>query len=109
MRLSLGFSLVVRALRALRVLPVLSLASMLAACSSYQVVQHTPQGGVVALHGSADEARQKAEQFMRSECPFGYRIVDEDESTRELRITYACKAPTQTNAQADVREATFRY
>lgn len=93
-------------------LGVLSCAAA-AACSSYQVVQHTPSGGVVALHGSADDARQKAEKFMRSECPFGYRIVDEDESTRELRITYACKAPAQTNAQtsaqADAREVTFRY
>jgi hypothetical protein len=94
--------------RLFAVLGVLS-CSFAAACSSYQVVQHTPQGGVVALHGKADDARQKAEEFMRSECPFGYRIVDEDESSRELRITYACKAPTQTNAQADAREVTFRY
>ena len=58
-------------------------------CSSIQVVQETPRGGVVGLEGPSEGARAKAEEHMRTRCPFGYRIVDE----QEARIAYACKEP----------------
>ncbi len=58
-------------------------------CSSIRVVQQTPRGGVVGLEGPNEAARAKAEEHMRAQCPFGYRIVDE----RQARIAYACKEP----------------
>lgn len=89
---------------------------LLTGCSSIQVVQRSPSGGVVALHGDEEAAREKAADFMRRECPFGYRIVSEDDTSRdgvadgerELRIKYACKTPEQP-AQATAHEIAVRF
>jgi hypothetical protein len=85
----------------------------LTGCSSIQVVQRSASGGVVALHGDEEAARDKAADFMRKECPFGYRIVSEDDTSvvdgdRELRIKYACKTPEQP-AQATAREVAIKF
>jgi hypothetical protein len=72
----------------------LLLLPLLTGCASIQVVDHTPAGGTVALSGSHDAAQDKAEDYMRSACPFGYRVVDESETA----IHYRCK-----HAQAGAR------
>jgi hypothetical protein len=67
---------------------VLALSSpLLAGCGSIQVVDHTPAGGTVALTGSHDSAEEKAEDYMRAACPFGYHVVDESETA----IRFRCK------------------
>ncbi len=48
----------------------------------------------MALRGSRDAAEEKAEDYMRGACPFGYRVVDETETA----IHYRCK-----HAQAGAR------
>lgn len=72
----------------------LVLLPLLAGCASIQVVDRTPAGGTVALSGSRDAAENKAEDYMRAACPFGYRVVDESETA----IRYRCK-----HAQAGAR------
>src|SRR5689334_21653007 len=52
----------------------------LTGCGSIRVVQKTPTGGVVALLGSQDKAREKAAEYMSAQCPEGYRIVEESEA-----------------------------
>jgi hypothetical protein len=63
---------------------------------SIHVVEEARTGGTVALHGSEDGAREKAEEHMKARCPGGYEIVEQGEAAtpdgdREWRITYACK------------------
>jgi hypothetical protein len=82
----------------------------LAACGGIRVVDKTPSGGTVALEGSYDTAREKAEEFMRSECPQGYRILDEDRSIAqriEWRLRYECKP--MGGQQAAARELVVRF
>jgi hypothetical protein len=80
-------------------LPVFALVALLAGCAgSIHVVEDAKSGGTVALHGSEDGAREKAEQHMKTRCPGGYEIVEQgeastDDGNREWRITYACKGP----------------
>ncbi len=57
-------------------------------CGSIQVVDRTPAGGTVALDGSHDAAEEKAEDYMRTACPFGYEVVSADETA----IRFRCKA-----------------
>ena len=79
----------------------------LGGCSSIRVVQEGKTGGTVALQGPHDGARGKAEEYMRTQCPRGWQIVEEGEAlatdnvTREWRNTYACNgASTQTRVVA---------
>lgn len=79
------------------VVAFLTLASVaISGCASIQVVHETPHGGVVDLRGPTEQARAKAEEHMRSQCPFGYRIVEDQERS----IAYACKAPDASPAPA---------
>lgn len=55
------------------------LALSMVACSSARVVHDTRTGGTVALRGSRDDAREKAEALMRDKCPNGYGIVEQGE------------------------------
>jgi hypothetical protein len=75
------------------------------ACSSVQVVQQSPRGGTLSLHGPAEGAREKADDYMNAQCPFGYRVVRETEET----LRYECKEPDQPrqspSSQAKRREA----
>jgi len=63
--------------------------SMLAltGCGAIRVVQRTPTGGVVALEGDQDKAREKAAEYMASQCPEGYQVVEEGETVvgQEMR------------------------
>lgn len=56
------------------------LATAVVGCSSYRVVQKTPDSGVLALQGDRNAAHEKAEQYMASQCPGGYDIVEEGEA-----------------------------
>jgi hypothetical protein len=66
-----------------------------AACASIRVVSRSESGGTVALEGSPDVAREKAEDYMGSQCPFGYAVLPDlaPSAERELRISYRCKSP----------------
>jgi hypothetical protein len=68
----------------LRIAQVASMTSLFAlvACAgaSYRVVKKTPEGGVVALAGSRDEAHSLAEGYMKSQCPGGFDVVEEGEA-----------------------------
>jgi hypothetical protein len=82
----------------------------LAACGGIRVVDKTPSGGTVALEGSYDTAREKAEEFMRSQCPQGYRILDEEQAVAnriEWRLRYACKP--MEGQQARARDLVVRF
>ena len=80
-------------------LPVLTLSMFaLGGCGSYRVLAEAKSGGTIALKGSEDAAREKAESYMRGHCPAGYEIVEEgdaaisvtDATDREWRIAYVC-------------------
>lgn len=78
-------------------LPLFALLALVTGCAgSINVVEDARSGGTVALHGSEDSAREKAEEHMKTRCPGGYEIVEQGEAStedgsREWRITYACK------------------
>ena len=84
---------------------LLSLLSITTGCAgSIHVVEDAKSGGTVALHGPEDNAREKAEQHMKTRCPGGYEIVEQGEATdddgsREWRITYACKGTNHVGAK----------
>jgi hypothetical protein len=69
---------------------------LLTGCGSIRVVREAKSGGTVALEGSHDGARAKAERYMRAQCQSGYEIIEEgdaassDGASREWRITYVC-------------------
>jgi hypothetical protein len=92
-------------------------------CSGIRVVHRTSGGGIVALKGPQEGAREKAEAYMNSQCGRGFEIVEEGEAvvgqettattrgtfigpvttatstdTREWRITYKCKDADAANA-----------
>jgi hypothetical protein len=97
----------------------------LTGCSGIRVVQKTQTGGVVALQGAEGGAREKADEYMRQQCPKGYEIVEEGEAVvgqtthadtrpgvflgshttarsedrREWRITYQCKGAADRTAE----------
>lgn len=86
------------ALRRMRFfIPVFALLSLVTGCAgSIHVVEDAKIGGTVALHGPEDNAREKAEQHMKTRCPGGYEIVEQGEAngedgSHEWRITYVCK------------------
>lgn len=85
----------------LALLSSLALVTFATGCAgSIHVVEDAKSGGTVALHGSEDGAREKAEQHMKARCPGGYEIVEQgeastDDGSREWRLTYVCKgSPT---------------
>lgn len=104
-----------------RLLALLASVALLAttACSSIRPVQVTKVGGVIALEGSRDGAREKAIAYMKDRCALGYEIVEEGEAVvgsdtyqvqrpnllgpdkalrtkelREWRIVYRCQGTT---------------
>jgi hypothetical protein len=77
--------------------PLFALVALVTGCAgSINVVEDARTGGTVALHGSEDRAREKADEHMKARCPGGFEIVEQGEATtedgsHEWRITYACK------------------
>jgi hypothetical protein len=80
-------------------IPVFALLTFVTGCAgSIRVVEAAKTGGTLALHGPEENAREKAEEHMKMQCPGGYEIVEQgeastDDGSREWRITYACKGP----------------
>lgn len=92
-----------------RVVALVALLASLSAvaCGGYRVVSQSPTGGTVALEGQRDSAREKAEEFMGSKCPFGYDVLPDMSPSvdRELRITFRCKSPEGQAQHASARES----
>lgn len=70
-------------------------------CGSIRVVSEAKSGGTIALQGAHGSARDKAEEYMRKQCPNGYEVVEEGDTagdsddSREWRIAYRCNgSPT---------------
>jgi hypothetical protein len=69
---------------------------VMSGCGSYRVLSEAKGGGTVALEGSHDSAREKAESYMRLQCPGGYEVVEEGDAlseaggSREWRLSYRC-------------------
>jgi len=90
------------------------------ACSgTYRVVKKTQSGGEVALVGPQESAREKADEYMRSQCPTGFDIVEEGEavvgSTTTARTTdngkniFGQKTATTSADSTDKREWRIKY
>lgn len=104
-------------------------------CAAIRVVQRTPTGGVVALEGDQEKAHEKAAEYMASQCPEGYQIVEEGEAVigtqtteqsrrervwgvpvketrsettdkREWRVKYQCNSAKQT---AEVQQVVVAF
>src|SRR5215813_3697519 len=118
---------------------VLALSTLaLSGCGTYRVVRRTPSGGEVALQGSEEKAREAAAEYMASQCPQGYDIVEEGEavigsetvaSTRkdrvfgvpvqstkaettdkhEWRLKYQCKGTSQVGKLGSIHELVIRF
>lgn len=111
----------------MRLLTTFVALALVTGCSSIRVVKKTPDGGIVALQGAQDGAREKAEQYMSGQCPGGYDVVEEGEAvsgsettaethktflgpvteaktkdTHEWRITYKCKGAAKSAAAETV-------
>ena len=89
----------------------LAVASLSIGCSSIRVVQKTPQGGTLAFRDLQDGAREKADDYMRGQCPRGYDVLEEGEAratadTTEWHITYHCNGSVQ---EAKAREVVIRF
>lgn len=93
-----------RRMRFISALLLASFALVTGCAGSIHVVEDARTGGTVALHGSEDGAREKAEEHMKARCPAGYEIVEQGEATtedgsREWRLTYACKGTNGKQAR----------
>jgi hypothetical protein len=84
----LRFSLLVAALGAALLL--------VTGCGSIRVISEAKSGGTLVLQGSHDSAHEKAEEYMRKQCPNGYEVVEEGDTAgdtdedRQWRIAYRC-------------------
>jgi len=84
-----------RKLITLLALPTLAVLASMVGCGGYRVVSRTDVGGTVALEGPPESARAKAEDYIGSQCPFGYELVPDMAPSvdRTMLITYRCKTP----------------
>jgi len=84
-------------------LVLLLLLTATAACSSIRVVEKTTSGGVVALRGSEGSAREKADEYMRSQCNGDYVVIDEANAEHrdrsEHQLTFRCKGAPRESAK----------
>ena len=85
----------------------------LSGCSGIRVVQRTQTGGTVALQGAEDGAREKADEYMRGQCPAGYEVVEEGEavvgSVTNARSNPTIIGPVTTARTTDTREWRITY
>jgi hypothetical protein len=99
---------------------VMFVSLALVACSgTYRVVRKTTSGGEVALVGPQESAREKADEYMRGQCPTGFDVVEEGEavvgSTTTARTADGGKnlfgQPTSTTHadSTDKREWRIKY
>ncbi|MBX3228489.1 MAG: hypothetical protein KIT84_07545 [Labilithrix sp.] len=69
---------------------------LVSGCGSIRVISEAKTGGTLALRGAHDAAREKAERYMREQCPDGFEVVEEGDTVgdtddaREWRIAYRC-------------------
>src|SRR5262249_24601158 len=56
----------------------------LASCAGYQVVEKSPVGGTISLHGDRDDALDQAKREMEAHCNGPFTIVDEGEVGKEV-------------------------
>lgn len=86
----------------MRHLSSILLFSSLCACTlgTYRVVQVAPGTGEVALTGLESDARPRAEQYMASQCPGGYDIVEQ----HEVIVGQDETSSTQTSTDKKGRE-----
>ena len=86
----------------------------LAGCSTYRVVRVTPHGGEVALVGSPDGAREKAQGYMAAQCPTGFDILEEgeavigEESTAQTTRGHMFGVPTKTTTESTTEKREWR-
>lgn len=85
----------------------------LSGCSGIRVVQKTQTGGTVALQGSEGGAREKADEYMRGQCPAGYEVVEEGEavvgSITSAQTNRTLIGPVTTARTSDTREWRITY
>jgi hypothetical protein len=90
-----------------------TLALLVTGCSSIRVVKKTPDGGVVALQGIQSDARNKAQDYMRSQCAGEYDVVEEGEavvgSDTTTRKTSTFLGPATTSQSSDRAEWRITY
>ncbi len=102
------------------VLGICSMTSVLALmgcapASNFRVVEKTSVGGVVALPSAQDMAREKAEQYMKSQCPTGYDIQKEAEAvigsdtTQGQQKASFFSAPTAATSTTNKTEWRIEY
>lgn len=97
---------------------VLALSTIgLTGCGTYRVVHRTAAGGEVALEGSEDKAREAASEYMASQCPYGFDVIEEGEavvgsettaSTRKEKVFGVPVSSTQSQT-TDKREWRLKY
>lgn len=80
----------------------LTLAAVTACGSSIRVVQKTSVGGVVALAGPREAARKKAVEFMLTQCPAGYDVLEDRELEGEERMAYRCSGAPDSASRSVV-------
>jgi hypothetical protein len=80
----------------------LTLVALTGCSSSIRVVQKTPVGGVVALEGPREKAREKAVEFMLEQCPGGYDVLEDRELDGEERMAYRCSGAPPDSASRSV-------
>jgi hypothetical protein len=61
-------------------LPRIALVAALAACGGATVIERTPQGGIIELHGDHDRSMNEANQQMAAQCGANnYEIAQEND------------------------------
>lgn len=84
---------------------------------SYRVVKKVPSAGELALVGPQEEARQKAEGYMKDQCPQGFDILEEGEavigqnSTSQTNVQRGWLGPQANSSSSteDKREWRIKY
>jgi hypothetical protein len=97
---------------------VLALSTIgLTGCGTYRVVHRTPAGGEVALEGSEEKAREAANEYMASQCPYGFDVIEEGEavvgsettaSTRKEKV-FGVPVSSTRSQTTDKREWRLKY
>lgn len=77
---------------------IIGLFLVTAACGgSVQVMEHSAAGGTIAVSGSDEAARSRADELMRQHCG-RYTLVDERPSSGGWQMAYRCEPRDNTTA-----------
>lgn len=85
----------------------MTLPLVLLACGgSVRVLERSPASGSIAVSGSEEAVRSRADQYMRSHCSNGYTLTSEQPTHDGWCMQYRCNE-TRLLTETEARVETF--